>query len=349
MASWQPIGHWLRVWFERFQLLHPAVKRSIALLWEGGEWCYRLVRQVVRQALDNQISSAASEMAFNAMLSLFPALLLVIASIRQLGTSEPVQPILLALQQDILPQVVPEGVTKVLDQGVKLTEGADQQIFSFGVIALLWLASGFLSPVIRALNNSYRVPFQMRRPWWLNRLFAIAIFVGTVGMIAISSLFAVVLPLLLQWPVVQMVLGEWFGQVWQIVTWPIAIGSIVFALAFLYRVAPAQQPAFAPVWPGAIAGGAIWLAVSVAFRFYVGNFGRYEAIYGSIGAVIVLLLWLYLSAFGILLGGEVNAAIHQLRLRRIARMSSALSIARHETTIGESSDSAERNPGDLPG
>lgn len=297
---------------EQLDGAQPLVEKFWGLAWQGVQWVYELVRQVTKQAIGNQISSSASEMAFNGMLSLFPILLLVVAAIGRLATSRPV----LTLMVTTLQQVVPGDVASVLNRGLEeLADGADRQVFSIGIVTLLWVASAFLAPVIRALNNSYGVPLHRRRPWWLNRLLAVGIFIGTMGLLLSASFLVLIGRSVLDWGASQAGWSQLLVGWGQLSIWPLSMGSIVLALAFIYRLGPSQQPALAPVWPGAIAGGAIWLVVSSFFRIYVRNFGRYEAIYGSIGGAIVLLLWLYLSAFGILLGAEVNAAIHILRLR----------------------------------
>ncbi|MGK7912102.1 MAG: YihY/virulence factor BrkB family protein [Synechococcus sp.] len=299
----------------------PLRRRAIALAGRGVIWCYRLVRQVTRQAIANQTSTSASEMAFNAMLSLFPTMLLIVAVVGRLVSSGPM---LVDIAATLL-QVVPGTVAALLEEALQeLSVGADRQVFSLGAIALLWVASAFLAPVIRALNNSYKVPIHLRRPWWLNRLLAIGIFIGTVGLLLTSSILLLAGHSLLKFGAERAGWNQILVSVGQIGLWPVSIGSVVLALAFIYRLAPSQQPRFAPVWPGAIAGGTIWLVVSIGFRLYVRSFGRYEAIYGSIGAIIVLLLWLYLSSFGILLGGEVNAAIHQLRMQHRRRIEEEL-------------------------
>ena len=296
------------------RIVRQIARRSLKVLWHFLILFYELIHQVVRQAINNNIAASASVMAFNAMLSIFPTLLLVVAIISRMASSEPI----LTLMITTLQQVVPGDVAIVLNnrlEELSVVGEADRQVFSIGLITLLWVASAFLAPVIRALNNSYNVPMEVRRPWWLNRLLAIGIFIGTVGLLLSASILVLLGRDALNWGADQAGWNHMLVYFGQIMIWPLSMGSIVLALAFIYRMAPSQQPELAPLWPGACAGGIIWLVVSMFFRIYVITFGRYEAIYGSIGAVIVLLLWLYLSSFGILLGGEVNAAIHALRVR----------------------------------
>ncbi|MGK7908692.1 MAG: YihY/virulence factor BrkB family protein [Synechococcus sp.] len=307
----------------------PLRQRAVGQTKQGLVWTYRLVDQVTRQAISNQISTSAAEMAFNAMLSLFPTLLLIVAVLGKLVNSLD----MLTTVATTLLQAVPGTVTSLLEEALlELSAGADRQVFSLGAITLLWVASAFLAPVIRALNNSYNVPLSARRPWWLNRLLAIGIFIGTMGLLFTSSILLLVGQTLLGWWGADRAgWSEFMVFFGQISLWPVSIGSVVLALAFIYRLAPSQQPRYAPVWPGAVAGGVIWLVVSMAFRLYVRSFGRYEAIYGGIQAVIVLLLWLYLSSFGILLGGEVNAAIHQLRVQHRRQMKDPLLLEGNES------------------
>ena len=321
MKLWPLVKYGWQKILQQLSDSRPLRQRTRENIEQGLVWSYRLVHQVIRQAISNQISTSASEMAFNAMLSLFPTLLLIVAVLGKLVNSRP----MLTTVASTLLQAVPGTVTSLLEEALKeLSAGADRQVFSLGAITLLWVASAFLAPVIRALNNSYNVPLSVRRPWWLNRLLAIGIFIGTVGLLFTSSILLLAGQTLLGWGADQAGWSQLMVSFGKISLWPVSIGSVVLALAFIYRLAPSQQPRYAPVWPGAVAGGVIWLVVSTGFRLYVRSFGRYEAIYGSIGAVIVLLLWLYLSSFGILLGGEVNAAIHQLRIQHRHRMKNKL-------------------------
>ncbi len=270
----------------------------------------RLLVQVTRSALANRLGATAAEMAYNAMLSVLPAMLVLIAAVRSLPSAT----MAFIWIASLLPQVMPQVAMQLLEDGlIEASQAANRQIFSVGVVVTLWLASNFLMPVIRALDQAYAVPLEKRRPWWLNRLFAVGLFIGTVGMLVLASVVLGLGQAILNWGASQAGWDEAFIRVWRLLLWPVSLGLMVLALAFLYRMAPAQQPAMAPVWPGAVAGSLIWLLSALGFSFYVRYYGRYEVVYGSIGAVIVLLLWLYLSAFGVLLGGEVNAAIHQLR------------------------------------
>lgn len=283
----------------------PRLRRAISFFG-------RLVVQVTLSAIENRLGATAAEMAFNAMLSILPAMLVVIAAVRSLPAATTV----FVWIASLLPQVMPPTAVKLLEDGlIELSQGPNRQIFSFGIVITLWLASNFLTPVIRALDRAYNVPLAKRRPWWLNRLFAVGLFLGTVVVLILASIVLGVGQSILNWGAVQAGWSMAFIQVWRIILVPLSLSLMVLALAFLYRMAPARQPSLAPVWPGAIAGSMIWLLNAMGFSYYVRQYGQYEIVYGSIGAVIVLLLWLYLSAFGVLLGGEVNAAIHHLRLQ----------------------------------
>jgi membrane protein len=134
-----------------------------------------------------------------------------------------------------------------------------------------------MTAIIYALNRAYDI--EEWRPWWHTRLVAIA--------------------------------GLAFKHIWSVVQWPVALALVVFAVDLLYYFYFAPTPDTEWVWvtPGALLATALWLATSIAFRFYVRNFGDYSAVYGAIGGVMVLLLWFYLSGFALLVGAELNAEI----------------------------------------
>jgi membrane protein len=104
-------------------------------------------------------------------------------------------------------------------------------------------------------------------------------------------------------------LGRAFEVAWNVLRWPIIVGFMVVAMALLYYVAPDVEQRWQWITPGSVCAVIGWLLASLGFAFYVNNFGSYNATYGSIGAVIVLLTWMYLSGLFVLIGGEVNAEI----------------------------------------
>ena len=111
-------------------------------------------------------------------------------------------------------------------------------------------------------------------------------------------------------------LGPVFEISWAVLLWPVALGLVVLAIDLIYRFAPNAEARWVWLTPGALAATLLWLVVSIGFRVYVQNFGDYTAVYGAIGSVIVLMLWLYLSGFSLLIGAELNSEIDRARPTR---------------------------------
>lgn len=317
MARWSQVKTWFaRAW--------PPLRQAL-LVWRlslgkrlryRAYWSYRVIRQVVRQATANRLPSAAAEMAFNSILALFPMLLLLVTLGGKLADRASLSKALNTLSQAVpaLVLAVPPRVIDLFEvEWVSMARQQSQQSVWLQAIAALWIASACLIPAIRSLDNSYGIPRQQRRAWWLSRLLAVIIVTGTATAVAIASLLLIVVQPILAWGATR---SGWDGTLfWGTLAWLLSLAIMAMALAAIYRLAPTQAPPRAPIWPGALAGSVVWLVSAIGFRLYVLNFDRYGAVYGSISAAIVLMLWLYLGAFGILVGGEINAAIFHLRMQ----------------------------------
>ena len=176
---------------------------------------------------------------------------------------------------------------------------------SFGVIATLWSASNGINAVVRAFNKSYDVEE--------TRSFIVAR--GMSILLTIAMIFVFIMALLL--PVFgreigvflfsQLGLSDEFLVTWNMLRWLISLLILFIVFIGLYWIAPNKKLTCTSAIPGAIFATVGWALVSYGFSFYVGNFGNYTATYGSIGAIIVLMIWFYLTAFIIILGGEINA------------------------------------------
>jgi membrane protein len=157
------------------------------------------------------------------------------------------------------------------------------------------------------MNRAYDI--EESRPWWKVRLLAIGLTIGLAVFIVLSFGLIVAGPQLADWLAAQYALGGAFVWTWKILQWPIAFALVVTGIGLIYYFAPDAEQSWAWITPGSLIAAVLWLIGSLAFRYYVVNFGSYESSYGAIAGVILLMLWFYLSAFVIILGAEISAEI----------------------------------------
>ncbi len=164
-----------------------------------------------------------------------------------------------------------------------------------------------MTAIITALNRAYDIVEW--RPWWKRRLLAIALTIALAVFVVAAFVFVVAGGDLAAWVADRLGLNAGLARVWAIVQWILAIVLVVVAVDLVYYVAPNADTPFVWVTPGALLATALWLLTSLGFKVYVQNFANYTAVHGAIGAVIVLMLWFYLSGFALLVGAELNAEI----------------------------------------
>lgn len=191
-----------------------------------------------------------------------------------------------------------------------IRKGTSGGTLSFGLLAALWAASSGVDAIGNSLNAAYAV--KETRPWWKTRAIAVGLTLG------FATLTVVALVLVLYGgriaDIIQVYFGfdKWFSLVWRIVQYPIVISFILCALALVYYCLPNLKVRnWKWITPGSVVGTALWLLASLGFRAYLHYFDTYSKTYGSLGAVIVLMLWLYMTSAAILLGGRINSEIER--------------------------------------
>ena len=181
-----------------------------------------------------------------------------------------------------------------------------------GIVVALWSASGYVGAFMRASNIVYETP--EGRPFWKLRPLQML-----VTLIMLILAVVVVLALILTGPIVEAVaaplgIGDTAVTVWQIAKWPVLVAIVITMIAVLYYAAPnVKHPGFKWASPGSIFAVLVWILASVAFAFYVANFGSYNETYGSLGGVIVFLMWLWITNNAILLGAQLNSELERSR------------------------------------
>lgn len=271
-----------------------------------------LVRQVWDRFETDDVLTRAAAMSFFMIFALFPAFLLLVVLVEMLPQVE-VHHRLLAYPRQVLPPEAAVLVERTLGQ---LREGASTPLLSLGAAAALWAASSGMVSVINALNVAFRV--REPRPWWRRRLVAVALTMGlTVFMV--TGLLLVVFGGWLGRAVAAAGFGSLVGLAWPWLHGLSVIGCVTLGVALVYRFAPAQALSWRGLAPGAAFAVLAWLIASLGLRLYVVHFDRYNATYGSIGGVILLMLWLFLSNAALLVGAEINSVIDHMLIEAPAR------------------------------
>lgn len=259
-----------------------------------------LVKRTLKETSNDNVLGLAAQLAYYFLLALVPAIVSVAALVTFLP-SDAVQNALNAMS-GFAPTSLIEIVREQLQGGA-----ADGGIFTFGVLMAVWSSSAAIVSICDALNRAYDI--EEGRPWWKVRLTAIALTIGLALFIVVSLLLVMVGPTIAEAIAARMGLGPAFAMTWKVVQWPVAFALIAIAIALLNYFGPDAEQDWEWITPGAVLAAALWLIASLGFKIYVTNFSNYNETYGSLGGVIVLMLWFYLTGVAILVGAEMNAEI----------------------------------------
>ncbi|MED1467321.1 YihY/virulence factor BrkB family protein [Bacillus salipaludis] len=266
---------------------------------KGGNVRSSLIRLLWHRIEEDDLNGLSAQLAYFFLLSLFPLLIV-------LFTLLPYFPI---PHQDVLGVIkgfAPVEAMDLIEKNVKyIMNHRNGGLLSFGIIGTIWSASNGINAVVRAFNKAYNA--KENRSFIVARGVAILL---TLGMIFVFIL-AIILPVFGREIGVflfsQVGFSDEFGKIWDTLSY--LVSAIILFLIFtgLYWIAPNVKLRCRSAFPGAAFATVGWIVTSMGLRFYVENFSNFSLTYGSIGAIIVLMIWLYLSAFIIVLGGEINA------------------------------------------
>src|SRR6266404_8033571 len=257
--------------------------------------------QTWRRMQKNHTLAMAAGLSYYFLLSLFPAMIFAAAVLGYLPLPHLFDQLMYGLSK-VMPADSMVVVKKTL-QGVFVPNRAG--LLSFGMLFTLWSTSGGFSAIIEGLNVAYDVP--ETRPIWKTRLLALELtfIVGTLMVIALAVL--IVGPEFGNWVARHTHTTVLFAWVWPRLRWFVAVGFTVLAVELLYFLAPNIKQRFWATLPGAIFSVGAWILVSLGLGIYLREFPNYNKTYGSLGAVIALMLWFYLSGIVLLVGAEFNA------------------------------------------
>ena len=261
-----------------------------------------LIKCAVKEFNADEMPTYAAALAFQALFSLFPFLLFLMALISFFD----LQPFFDWLRDQaalLLPAQAMEQVDKVIVQFQTQKAG----LFSFAILVALWTASAGVRSMMVAMNRAYDVP--EGRPLWKLYPLSTLYTLGIAAMLLSASALMVVGPSLMGRLAGLIGFEAYLVVLWTWLRWPVAILLLVVAVAVIYYVTPDVQQEFRFITPGSLLAVLVWIAASLGFGMYVQNFADYNATYGSVGAIIVMLLYFYLSAAVLLFGAELNAII----------------------------------------
>jgi membrane protein len=247
-------------------------------------------------ARDN-VGDAAAAVTYAGVLALFPFLLFLVSLASVVIDPQQAESIVTQLGS-----VAPAQVTQILGDRIRdLGRGSSPGLLTLGALGAIWAASAGIQALMRALNITYGV--KEGRPFWKVKLIAIGMTI-VAGALALAAAVGIILT-----PVVADFIGGPVGTAIRLLRFPIAGLVMMFLWAVLYYVLPDVEQKFKFITPGSVGGVVLWVLASWGFSAYVANFGKYDATYGSLGGIIVLLLWMWISSQVMLLGAESNALI----------------------------------------
>jgi YihY family inner membrane protein len=266
------------------------------------------VKRTVREFRVDNLSDWAAALTYYAVLSIFPALLVLVSLIGLAGQGT-IQALL-----DNLGRVAPGSVNEILTAAIRnlqQTRGSAGLVAIVGLALALWSASGYVAAFMRASNAIYDVP--EGRPIWKTLPIRIGVTITVMILLAVSSVAVVATGGLADRIGRLLGIGGAAVTAWDIAKWPVLLLVVSFMFALLYWASPNAKQGFRWVTPGGILAVVVWVVASAAFAVYVANFSSYNKTYGSLASVIVFLVWLWLSNTAILLGAELNAELERGR------------------------------------
>jgi membrane protein len=293
--------------------MEEEAREALESVWKlGGLTWRRLGARVWAEVYEGDLFTRAAALSYYFLLALFPLLIFLTAALGYFADSgTELRKSLLYYLASVAPRT---ASTLVRSTVAEITENADGSKLSFGLLAALWFASYGMGAVGETLNSAYGV--RESRAWWRVRLVSLGLTVALAVLIVSALVLMFYGGEIGESLAARLDLGGAFKAAWKILQWPIVFAFVLLAFALIYYFAPdLKHQKWYWITPGSLAGVVLWLLFSFAFRVYLYYFDRYSITYGSLGAVIVLLLWFYLTGAAILVGGKVNAEIEHAAAR----------------------------------
>jgi membrane protein len=279
----------------------------------GGLGWKELGKRVYAEVMDDDVLGRSAQLSYYFLLALFPALLFLTSLLGYLAGADS------QLRQGLfnsLAAVLPGDASQLIAKTVTdVTQSSGGGKLSFGILATLWAASNGMGAISDSLNAAYEL--KESRPWWKVRLTAVGLTLSLTLLIVTALVLVLYGHDIADAVSIKLGLGAAFATGWKVLQWPLVLIFVLLAFALIYYFGPdSRRQDWKWITPGAIVGVALWLLISFGFKAYLSYFNSYSATYGSLGAVIILMLWFYFTGIAILVGGEINSEIENEMARQ---------------------------------
>ena len=273
-------------------------------LWKfGGLTPLKLTQLAITKIGEDELSTRSAALSYYFILALFPMLLFLVSLVGVFaGPGSQLRDSIISGLGRLAPGSASELVHSVVNQTFKSSSGLK---LAMGLLGALWAASGGMGAVVVSLNVVYRV--KETRAWWKQKRTIIGLTLALAALIVVALVLVLYGGKIGQLLATQIGLSDVFRIAWKVLQWPFSFAAMFLSFSIIYYFGPnLGERKWYWVTPGAVAGVALWLVASLGFRLYLQFFNSYSATYGSLGAVIILMLWLYITGFAVLIGGELN-------------------------------------------
>jgi membrane protein len=291
----------------------PGAGKQLDSIWKlGGLTVWQITKKVVQGIGEDDLFGRASELAFNFLLAIFPLSLLMLSLFGLFASrSSELQSSLLSYFAHFLP---PSAFQLLKAITMEMAANATSGKLTFGIVLTLWFASGGMSSMISTLDAVYHV--RESRSWLRGRVIALGLTIA-ISILLVSSLFIVLVgEQFCDWIGMRLHLTAFVVIAWKGLQWVAVVLFLALSFSLIYYWGPSvEQRRWHWITPGSIFGGFLWLAASAGFRVYLHFFNTYATTYGSLGAMMILVVWLYVTGLAFLIGGEINAQIDRAAMR----------------------------------
>ncbi|MFJ7682845.1 YihY/virulence factor BrkB family protein [Peribacillus butanolivorans] len=260
-------------------------------------------KQLIKEIKEDRVTGLAAEQAYYYLLALFPLLILLLSILPYLNID-------IQTAMDTIKTFMPTETVEVIEENIiNILSERNGGLLTFGFLGTIWSASNGMNAFIHSMNIAYDVKETRNfiKARFISIILTLGLVVAFIVMLGLPVFGKVIIDLLQQ----VISLPEEMQSLFSLLRWIIAVVVISLVLTFLYRFAPNKSFPINHVIPGAVTATVLWLGISLGFSFYVSNFANYSSTYGSLGGVIILMLWLYLSGLIFVIGGEINAILHR--------------------------------------